>query len=106
MSKAVINFKVDKEVKEEAQKLAKELGMPLSSIINSQLKQLLRTRSFELNATPTMTPFLEDIIAQIEEDRKLGRNFSPEFSSIEEMLEQLDNIKWSLNITVSFKNSY
>src|SRR3990167_2244855 len=41
MSKAVINFKVDVEVKKASQKLAKELGMPLSTIINSQLKERL-----------------------------------------------------------------
>ena len=90
MAKVVINFKVDKETKEEAQKLAQELGIPLSALVNSQLRQLIRTRSFELNATPTMTPFLEGVLDQVESDRKAGRNFSPVFSSVEEMFDHLD----------------
>ena len=76
MSKSVINFKIDTEVKEEAQKLAKELGLPLSGIVNSQLRQLLRTRSFELNATPVMTPMLKEIVASVEKDRKANKNIT------------------------------
>ncbi len=90
MTKVVINFKVDKETKEEAQKLAQELGIPLSALVNSQLRQLIRTRSFELSATPTMTPFLEGVLDQVESDRKAGRNYSPVFSSVKEMLDHLD----------------
>lgn len=72
----MINFKIDTTVKLEAQKLAKELGLPLSGIVNSQLRQLLRTRSFELNATPAMTPMLKEIVASVEKDRKTGKNIT------------------------------
>ena len=93
MSKAVINFKVDVEVKKASQKLAKELGMPLSTIINSQLKELLRTRTLSVSAIPRMTPFLENILDEVEEDRLKGRNISPAFSSVEEMFEHLNSTK-------------
>jgi len=89
MSKSVINFKVDKEVKEEAQKLAKELGIPLSTIINSQLHQLLRTRRLELDATSTMTPYLESVLEEVERDRRTKKNISPVFDTAEEMFEHL-----------------
>lgn len=91
MSKVVINFKVDKEVKEEAQKLALELGVPLSSIVNSQLKQLLRTRRFELDATPTMTPHLESVLEGVEQDRKQGKNIT-RTESLDEALAHLDRL--------------
>lgn len=89
MSKVVINFKVDKEVKEEARNIAKELGIPLSGLINAQLRQLIRTRAFELNASPTMTPFLESIIDDVEADRKLSRNIT-RTDNLEEALTHLD----------------
>lgn len=44
MNTAIINIKVDPEVKSKAQKVAAELGLSLSSLINAYLKQLIRTR--------------------------------------------------------------
>lgn len=91
MSKSVINFKVDKEVKEEAQELARQLGIPLSAIVNSQLRQLIRSRQFMLDATPTMTPFLNEVLDQVEKDRKKGKNIT-RTRSLEEALAHLDSL--------------
>lgn len=91
MSKTVINFKVDKEVKEEAQKLARQLGIPLSAIVNSQLRQLLRSRQFMLDATPTMTPLLEGVLDQVEKDRKNSKNIT-KTRSLEEAFTHLDSL--------------
>lgn len=93
MSKSVINFKVDTEVKEQAQKLARELGVPLSTVIGAQLKQFLRTREFSVEAAPRMTPELEAILEQVESDRKAGRNFSPAFESVDDMFAHLNRNK-------------
>ena len=38
--KTMINIKADKEVKESAQRVAAELGLPLSTVINAYLKEL------------------------------------------------------------------
>ena len=89
MNKSVINFKVDTEVKLQAQELARELGVPLSTVINAQLKQFLRMREFSVEATPRMTPELESILEQVENDRQVGRNFSPSFESIDDMFVHL-----------------
>lgn len=91
MSKVVINFKVDSKVKEEAQKLARELGMPLSSIINAQLRELIRTRQLNVSAEPRMTPYLERIIEGVEQDRKTGRNITVT-NSLEGALAHLDSL--------------
>lgn len=89
MSKSVINFKVDSEVKAEAQKLARELGMPLSSIVNAQLREFLRSRTLNVSAEPRMSPYLERVIETVENDRKLGRN-TTKTKSLEEALSHLD----------------
>lgn len=91
MSKVVINFKVDAEVKEQARDLAKELGVPLSIIINAQLKELLRNRTLSLNAQPTMTANLEKMLAEVEEDRKAGRNIT-RTHSLQEATSHLDSL--------------
>ncbi len=91
MSKSVINFKIDSEVKEEAQKLARELGMPLSSIVNAQLRELIRTRTLNVSAEPRMTPYLERIIEGVEQDRKTGKNIT-RTTSIEEALAHLNSL--------------
>ena len=52
MPTSVINIKTDPKVKEEAKKIASELGLTLSSVINAQLKQFIRSKSifFSLNS--------------------------------------------------------
>ena len=91
MSKTVINFKIDSEVKEEAQKLARELGMPLSTIVNAQLRELIRTRAFSVSAEPRMTPYLERILEGVERNRKTGKNIT-RTNSIQETLAHLDSL--------------
>jgi addiction module RelB/DinJ family antitoxin len=89
MAKAVINFKIDSEVKEEAQKLARELGMPLSAIVNAQLRELLRTRTLNVSAEPRMTNYLEKIIEGAEQDRKNNKNIT-RTDTLDEALAHLD----------------
>lgn len=93
MSKVVINFKVDKEVKEDAQKLARDLGVPLSTLVNAQIKQMLRSRTVTLTTDLKPTLYLEKIMRQVEEDLKTGKNISPIFESAEEMFAHLENNK-------------
>ncbi len=81
MKTTMINIKTDKKVKEEAQKLAEELGFTLSSFVTASLKQFIRTRSVEFSAGYRMTTHLEAIVKEAEEDFRKGRNVSPAFTS-------------------------
>lgn len=91
MSKTVINFKVDREIKDEAQKLAKEFGVPLSAIVNAQLRELIRTRELNLSALPKMTPHLERILGEIERDRKNNKRIR-QTRNVEEAIKHLDSL--------------
>jgi len=44
MSNVIINFQTDKKTKEEAQKIASDLGLSLSSVLNLYLKHFVRTK--------------------------------------------------------------
>lgn len=90
--KTLINVKADKDVKDQAQKLAKELGLPLSTVINAYLKDFIRNREISISALPRMTPMLEAIIGQAEKDLKAGRNISPLLSTPDEIDEYLDSL--------------
>lgn len=90
--KTLINIKTDVEVKEQAKKLAKELGFPLSTIINASLKQFIRNKKIDFSVLPQMTPALEKLIEKIEKDIKKGKNISGPFSSEEEFMNHLNSL--------------
>lgn len=93
MKTTMINVKTDKKVKEEAQKLAEELGFTLSALVTASLKQFIRTRSVSFSAAHEMTPYLEGVLDEVEKDVKAGKNLSPKFSNAKDMDAYLFNLK-------------
>lgn len=93
MKTTMINIKTDKKVKEEAQKLAEELGFTLSSFVTASLKQFIRTRSVSFSASYQMTPYLEGVLDEVEKDLKTGKNLSPKFTNAKDMDAYLFGLK-------------
>ncbi|MBU6447501.1 type II toxin-antitoxin system RelB/DinJ family antitoxin [Patescibacteria group bacterium] len=87
--KTVINIKTDKEVKENAQKVAEELGLTLSAIVNASLKQFIRTREVYFSTLPKMTLDLEKLAYRTQKDYEIGQNISPSFASAKDALDYL-----------------
>ena len=87
MNTAVINIKTNEKVKKQAQVIASELGLNLSSLINAYLKQLVRTRRVEFDLGEEPSEYLKSVIRQAEENYKKGRT-SPAFKTGE------DAVKW------------
>jgi addiction module RelB/DinJ family antitoxin len=88
----VIHIKANKEVKANAQKLAKELGLSLSDIINASLRNFIRTREIYFSSVPQMTPELEKLLDKVEDDIKRKHNLSSTFKSTKEMDKYLDSL--------------
>lgn len=84
----VISVKLDKDVKESAQAVAKSAGLTLSTLVNTYLRQVAATRRIELYAPEPMTPNLEKLIAEVEAELKVGRA-SKSFHTAEEFLADL-----------------
>ena len=72
--KTAINIKADKEIKERAQKVAKKLGIPLSTIINAYLRQFINTEQVNFSTSYRMSPKLEANIGQAIADWESGKN--------------------------------
>lgn len=89
MNTAVIITKTEPEVKKKAQKLAKEFGISLSSLINAYLKQLIRTETVTFRALhEEPSDYLKSVIKQAEINRKKGKH-SPVFKTGEEAVAWL-----------------
>ena len=89
----VIHIKADKEVKENAAKVARELGLNLSDVINASLRNFIRTREVIFSDTLQMTPELEKLLDKVEEDIKHNRNIVGPFKTPEEMDKFLNSLK-------------
>ena len=88
--KTIINIKADKSVKDAAKKIAEELGLSLSAVVNAQLKQFVRNKSLYFSTIPRMTKELEEIVGVAMKDIKAGKNLSPAFTSVEDAIAYLD----------------
>lgn len=85
---SVISIRIEKKVKEEAQEVARSIGVSLSTLVNSYLKQIIATRRIELYAPEPMTPKLESLIAEVEAELDSGQ-FSQKFDNAEDFLAAL-----------------
>ena len=91
MTKAILNFKTDPGTKKQLQAFAAELGVPVSVIMNAQIKQLLRDHTITLSTELQPTVYLEKIMRQVNQDLKTGHDISPTFTSADDMFEHLEN---------------
>ena len=90
--KTILNVKVDREIKKQAQELAGNLGIPLSFVVNAHLRRFINEREIYIGAPLKPTKKLAARLKKIDADIKAGRNLSPAFSSIEEMDNYLNRL--------------
>jgi len=91
MEKTLINIKTDKKLKAEAQKVAKELGLPLGTIINSYLRDLIREKRVVFSTVPEPNKHTEKILKEIAKDIKSGQNVKGPYT-YEEAVKYLDSL--------------
>ncbi|MBI2330405.1 type II toxin-antitoxin system RelB/DinJ family antitoxin [Candidatus Daviesbacteria bacterium] len=90
MNTAVINIKINPQVKKDAQKLAEDLGFSLSSLINGYLKQIIRTKSVNFNLTEEPSEYMIKALKESRADIKAGRVIS--FKKPNDALDYLDKL--------------
>lgn len=69
----ILNIKTDKKLKADAQKVASELGVPLSTVMNAFLKQFVRDKEITLSANQYRpTPYLIGLIEEAKKEYEGG----------------------------------
>ena len=84
-------IKTDKALKVKAQKLAKEMGLPLGTLVNNYLKTFVIDRKAVFTA-PMPNKKTIKIIEQARKDIEAGRNLSGPFSTAAEAIAYLKKI--------------
>lgn len=90
--KTILNVKTDKDLKRKAQEVAKEIGLPLSTVVTGFLKEFIEKKEVRFSVPYQMSPKLERRLTRTEKDIKAGRNMSGPFSSGEQMDKYLDSL--------------
>ncbi|MCR4311590.1 MAG: hypothetical protein NUV54_03445 [Candidatus Taylorbacteria bacterium] len=102
MTKTIINIKADRDVKVKAQRVAKKLGLPLSTVINGYLHEFIRTKEVRFSLRDTLPlgtpegelkPAVKRRLARIHKEVLEGKNLSPVFHTAQEMDAYLNSLK-------------
>ncbi len=90
MNSAVINIRTDPNLKLQAQQLADELGLGITTLINGLLRHAVRTRSVTFTTREEPSDFLIESIKKSKEDIKAGRTVG--FDNFDDAIAYLDKI--------------
>jgi DNA-damage-inducible protein J len=83
-------IKTRKDLKMQAQKLAKEMGLPLSTLVNNYLRNFIVDRQVVFNA-PMPNKKTIRAIEEARRDIKAGKNLHGPFDTVEEMMKSLNS---------------
>lgn len=92
MSQTPVTIKIDSDVKQEAQKLAKSLGLSLSAIVENKLKEVIRDRKVVFEENPIFNYKTAKELLEIEADIKAGRNLVGPFETPEALEKYLSGL--------------
>lgn len=91
MKTAILNVKVDEQVKKQAQVVASSFGIPLSTLVNAYLMELTETGQIHFSVVEIMTPKMEKLIEQAEKEIEAGEVSEP-FDTAEEAIAYLKTL--------------
>ncbi len=89
--KTVINVKTDKSLKQKAQKVAKDLGLPLGTIINHYLRKLVDEKRVTFQAPLMPNKKTQKLLKEASEDYRKGKNIAGPFTSVKDAIAWLNS---------------
>lgn len=92
LDKTIINVKLSKTLKQDAQALADEIGVPLSTVVIANLKEFVRSRSLNISALPRLKPEIEKELGEAIADYHAGKNISGSFNDVESLTKHLNTL--------------
>jgi addiction module RelB/DinJ family antitoxin len=91
MKTAILNVKVDEQVKKQAQAVASSFGIPLSTLVNAYLMELAETGQIHFSAVEVMTPQMEKVIGRADKEIEAGDTVGP-FDTTKEAINYLKKL--------------
>ena len=89
MQTAIINFTTEEKTKQEAQKVAKKMGISLSMVLNGYLKHFVKTKTIVFSAHDEIpNQYLINALKESEANVRAGRVTT--FQTPKEALDYLD----------------
>lgn len=85
----ILNIKTNKDLKTEAQALASELGIPLTTVVNSYLKQFIRDRKIVLGIDDVVNKTLMNEWDSVSKKAKSNKDISKVFHKKEDLFKYL-----------------
>jgi addiction module RelB/DinJ family antitoxin len=90
-TKTVINIKTDRDLKIRAQKLSKNLGLPLGTVINAYLREFVSERRIVFSEPLSPNIKIQKVLDQALKDVKAKKNLYGPFKNPLEMDRFLDS---------------
>lgn len=84
----VVNFKTDKKVKEDAQKIAQKMGLNLSDVLNVCLRNFILDKELNIRIEDPSSLMLEEL--NFSEKEIEEKKLSPKFNNSKKAIEWLD----------------
>ena len=83
---------MDSKLKKAVQKVASEMGLPVSVLMNNAARKIIETRSITFQAPLIPNAKTAKILDKALKDIKAGKNLSPVFETVKEMDRYLDSL--------------
>ncbi|MDE1975027.1 MAG: hypothetical protein KGI49_00750 [Patescibacteria group bacterium] len=84
-----LTIKTNGTLRQEAKKMAEELGLTLTAVVNAYLRQFVRERKFSVSATSTPTKRSLALWERISRDMDKGMDSSGPFSQASDLIAHL-----------------
>lgn len=89
MNATSVHIKIESDIKMQAQKIAEELGLSLSSVMKALLKQFIRTKHLSVGLSEEPSVYMVEGLRKADREYKDG-NTSPSFANVEDSFKWLD----------------
>jgi addiction module RelB/DinJ family antitoxin len=96
MNSGVINVRIDPKLKQAAKRVAGDLGLDISGVVNGFLREFVRSKTVNFSMSEEPSEYLVKAIREAEEERKRGDYYS--FTNIDEAVAFLDKINKSKKV--------
>jgi DNA-damage-inducible protein J len=88
MKTSIINFKTEKSVKEKAQKIAEQMGLNLTDVMNVYLRDFINKKELNIRIEEPTEETAKDIMIALKEIKE-GKT-SPTFDDVDTAVKWLD----------------